>query len=182
MRIHAAMLAVAAVLLTSCGTYDDPLDSYAMGVRWYDRGNYSEAAKLWQLLAEHGDCDAQYRYGHLLWLGLGVKMDKAAAFKFFEDAANAGQPKGQVALGDLAFARDKSTYVCRENCIYDIVVAYKWYLLAEHGAYYEGEKTYVAEALADIRSRMTAAQKLRGEAMATEWHPYPKACEPRHLL
>lgn len=182
MKIRVAILAILVMLPAGCGTYNDPLDSYVMGVRWYDRGNYSEAAKLWQPLAEQGDCDAQYRYGHLLWLGLGVKMDKASARKSFEGAANAGQPKAQVALGDLAFARDKSMYVCRENCSFDIAVAYKWYLLAQRGAYYEGEKTYVAEALADIRSKMTVAQKLRGEAMVAEWRPFPKACQPRHLL
>ena len=42
------------LLLTGCipGTYYSITDDYVVGLRWFDRGKYQNAAKYWEPLAE----------------------------------------------------------------------------------------------------------------------------------
>lgn len=171
-----------AICLAGCGTYYDPADNYVRGLRWFDRGDYATAADIWRPMAEAGDCDAQYRYGHLLWLGLGVKMDKLAARSLWERAANGGQAKAQMAMGNLAFNAPHNVYLCREGCAPNAVEAYKWYLLAGKNAHYPGEREELSQSLADIRGRLSPEQASKGERLAAAWTPSPKACNPRNLL
>src|SRR5947209_20308147 len=72
----ALMAAVIVVALGACipGTYFDPLDNYARGLRLFDRGQPENAILFWKPLAEIGDCDAQYLYGTLFFLGVGVQQ------------------------------------------------------------------------------------------------------------
>jgi len=74
---------------------------------------------------------------------------------------------------------------CRFGCdtvMPDLVAAYKWYLLAEKSAFYEGDKKYVALVLPRIRSKLSDQQRRDGERAAAEWQPQPTACSPRRLL
>jgi hypothetical protein len=62
-----------AALLGGCvpGTYYDPTDNYVRGLRLFGRGQPENAILLWKPLADAGDCDAQYGYGTLFFLGAG---------------------------------------------------------------------------------------------------------------
>ncbi|MGV8998155.1 MAG: tetratricopeptide repeat protein [Parvibaculaceae bacterium] len=181
MRLQKLIL-LSALLLAGCGTYYDPADNYVRGLRWFDRGDYVAAAELWKPMAEAGDCDAQYRYGHLLWLGLGVETNKAVAQSMWKKAADGGQAKAQIAMGNLAFAAPDNIYQCHEGCSSDAGVAYKWYLLADKNAHYEGERKSVSRLLADIRDKLSVEARAKSERIANEWTPVPKACNPRDLL
>src|SRR5437764_1378019 len=72
---------VVAAILGACvpGTYYDPTDRYVMGLRLFDRGQPENVILFWKPLAEKGDCDAQYRYGTLFFLGAGVPKNLDSA-------------------------------------------------------------------------------------------------------
>lgn len=178
--------ALIGIVLTSCGTYYDPSDTYVRGVRWYDRGNYSAALKDWEPLAEKSDCDAQFRLGLLYFLEQGVKRDVQKTITLWTSAAERGHPRAQWSLGDINFNSAEDTRLaCRFGCEgvkKDIVTAYKWYLLAEKRAYYDNDKKYIAQVLPRIRAKLTPEQNAAGEKLASEWKPNPDDCKPRELL
>lgn len=173
---------VCVLFLTGCNTYYDPADNYVRGVRWFDRGAYEAAAELWKPMAEAGDCDAQYRYGHLLWLGLGVEKDRNAARSLWQKAANGGQPKAQMAMGNLAFDGPYNIYQCRDDCSPDAAVAYGWYLLAMKNANYKGEREQLTLLLGEMNARLSPTERVKSEGIAAGWTPSPKACNPRNLF
>jgi hypothetical protein len=174
------------------GTYYDPFDAYVIGLRSYDRGAYQQAAERWAPLAKAGDCDAQFRYGLLYFRGVGIRDERdsgyaepnyAKALELWKSSANQGQPKAQMALGDLYYQGQRVTLGCSTCGVQrNLVVAYKWYLLGEKSAVYEGEKTYLSRILPSIRSEMTQLEREEGEKLAKEWKPSPSACKPRQLL
>ena len=177
------------MVLASCGTYYDPADSYVRGVRFYDRGDYVTARQIWQPLAEAGDCDAQFRMGTLYFQGQAAISDIAAARKNFLEAANQGQPRAQIVLGDLyaSVPGDKgssfSGFWCDgPDCPKDLAEAYKWYLLAEKFSGYAADKKLVHSALGSVRGRMSPAQRQEGEQRASAWRPAPQMCKTRVLL
>ena len=75
-------LVVFVFLLSSCSTYYDPNDPYMRGVRFFDRKNYEAAKQYFEPLANASDCDAQYRYGTLYFLGAGVPENFQTAKKW----------------------------------------------------------------------------------------------------
>jgi hypothetical protein len=189
------LLAVAT--LTGCmipGTYYDPFDNYVIGLRSYDRGAYQQAAERWEPLVKAGDCDAQFRYGMLYFRGVGIRDERdsgyaepnyAKALELWNLAANQGQPKTQIVLGDLYYQGQKVTIRCTmADCGIqrNLVTAYKWYLLGEKSAYYAGEKEYLSRILLSIRVEMTQLEREEGENMVAKWKPSPSACKPRRLL
>lgn len=170
-------------LLAGCGTYYDPSDSYVRGLRFHDRGDYVAAKQIWEQMARAGDCDAQFRMGLLHVEGRAVEKDLASAVSWWTKAADQGQPRAQLALGDFYNPDNSYTRLwCKVDCSKDAAVAYKWYLLGQRSAGYENDKKYAALVLAKIASQLTSEQRSAGEEAATEWHPAPKACKPRVLL
>jgi hypothetical protein len=89
-------------------------------------------------------------------------------------------------LGDINFNSAEDTrLVCRFGCEgvkKDIATAYKWYLVSEKRAYYDNDKKYIAQVLPRIRAKLTPAQTVAGEKLASEWKPTPDDCKPRELL
>jgi len=69
----------------------------------YRMGRYDEALAKWRAAAESGDRAAAYRLGVEYMDGkpLVVKRDFAEARKWFEQAAQAGDPRAQFDLGTL---------------------------------------------------------------------------------
>ena len=94
---------VVAAALGACvpGTYYDPTDRYARGLRLFDRGQHANAISVWKPLAEAGDCDAQYRYGTLFFLGAGVQQSFDLARDWWSKAANQGQYRAQLMLATM---------------------------------------------------------------------------------
>lgn len=187
MLLRTLTLALVGAALTACGTYYDPSDTYVMGLRWFDRGDYKTARELWEPLAAKGDCDAEFRLGLLYFLAYGVERDVPKAVSLWTKAANAGQPRAMYALGDLSFNSEADTrFFCRIGCdglsLEDRPAALKWYLLAQRSATYENDKKYIADVLPRIRAALTPEQQHAGERAASQWQPSPMACHPRSLL
>jgi TPR repeat protein len=66
--------------------------------RAYDKGNYAEALKQLQPLAEAGDTSAQVLLGRMLADGKGVPQDDAQAAQWYWKAATAGDTQAQTLL------------------------------------------------------------------------------------
>ena len=184
--VRGLVLTVWVLTLGACGTYYDTFDSYVRGARFFDRGDYDTARRIWEPLVAEGDCDAEFRLGLLYFLAYDVERDVPKALALWTSAANRGQPRAQYALGDVYFMSEADTrFFCRIGCEgvrADLVAAYTWYLLAEKSAAYDNDKSYVAGVLPRIRARLTPQQKSEGEVAAARWKPVPAACKPRVLL
>jgi uncharacterized protein len=67
----------------------------------YDRKDYAEALRIWQLLAEQGNAQAQSNLGGLYVLGLGAAKDSKQAAAWYRRAADQGQVDAQYSLGHM---------------------------------------------------------------------------------
>ena len=65
----------------------------------YDQGNYSQALRLFQSLAQQGNPMAQYNVGTLYYEGLGVAQNYEIAMEWFRKSANQGYADAQYNLG-----------------------------------------------------------------------------------
>lgn len=183
LKLHRVFAALTIAILSGCGTYYDPGDSYVRGVRFYDRGDYVTAKHIWEPLAQDGDCDAAFRMGLLYISGEAVIADVETARTWWAKAANQGQPRAQLALGDFYASGNFSTrFVCHSECVKDSVTAYKWYLLGARFAGYDNDKAYATHAVAEIRQELTDLQRQEGEQLAANWKPSANACETRVLM
>ena len=182
--VRHCLLLLGVFICGACGTYYDPADSYVRGVRFYDRGDYVAAKEIWDRLAEVGDCDAEYRLGLLRIEGRAVVADLDVARGWWERAANKGQPRAQLAVGDLSNSDNSYTrfYCTPDSCRKDAAAAYKWYLLADKTAKYETDKQYVSKVLPRIRATLTLDERQEGERLAAEWRATPQLCDSRRLL
>jgi len=185
-RLFTALAALAALgaLLSACmipNTYYDPIDPYAYGVRWYDRGRYDLAAQYWDPLVEKGDCDAEYHLGILYFLGQAKPKDNEKALALWRKAANGNQPNAQGAMGDLYYQNDAVIlHHCKACGIEkDPVQAYVWYKLLEKSARYKGEKTYAANVLKSVTTEMSQDQLAKAEGLLAQWKPTPQDCNAR---
>ena len=71
------------------------------GADAYDKGDYKTAIKHWELLAEHGNADAQYNLGFMYENGIGLKKSDYWAFLWTNKAAQLGQTNAQFAVGNM---------------------------------------------------------------------------------
>ena len=65
----------------------------------YDRGDYTQAARLFRPLAEQGIASAQFNLGMMYARGQGVPQDYQAALKWYRRAAEQGNASAQNNLG-----------------------------------------------------------------------------------
>jgi TPR repeat protein len=187
MHLRSVLLGLLTIALAACGTYYDPSDKYVVALRWFDRGDYKTARELWEPLAAKGDCDAEFRLGLLYFLAYGVDRDVPKAIALWTKAANAGQPRAQYALGDLALNREADTRLyCRTGCdglaLEDHQSALTWYLLADRDATYANDRKYLASVIPRSRAVLTDQQQRAAESTSDRWQPTPAACHPRSLL
>lgn len=173
-----------AVLLGACGTYYDPLDGYTRGLRFNDRGQFDRAAREWEPLVRQSDPDAQFRYGWLLWTNALGSNRELEALDLFQKAAEQGQPKALVILGDLYHQSPNNVVWQVKNPPFalDLQKALTLYLKAERMAKYQGEKQLVATVLPKIRREAAPAQLKTAEEEARDWKPRIVGREPRKLL
>lgn len=80
-------------LVVSCSRGD-----LKKGQEAYKAGNFKRARAEWQLLANRGDPEAQFRLGRLYDRGEGVEQDKAKAVLWYKKAAAAGVTSAQYNL------------------------------------------------------------------------------------
>jgi uncharacterized protein len=69
----------------------------------YDTGDFAEAYALCQPLAKAGDADAQNMLGYLYSEGLGAKLDKEQAVRWYRSAAKQGHASAQHNMGVMRF-------------------------------------------------------------------------------
>ena len=88
----------------------------------YDRGDYAQALKIWRLLADQGNADAQGWLGWMYGIGRGVTQSAQEAVKWYKLAAAQGLSSAQYELG-LRYGKG-------EGVTQDFKEALKWYRLA----------------------------------------------------
>lgn len=115
----------------------------------YERGEYTQAARLFSPLAEQGVASAQFYLGLMHEKGRGVRQDYPTALTWFRKAAAQGYVGPQSNLG-LMYERGRGVRK-------DLVRAFMWYHLA--GGMLPGDEGTAALTRRDqLRSQMTAAQ------------------------
>jgi len=132
-------------------------DSFEEAEFAYDRGDYTQAARLFSPLAEQGVASAQFYLGLMHEKGRGVRQDYRTALRWFRKAAAQGYAGPQNNLG-LMYERGRGV---RE----DFVRALMWYNVA--AAMLSGDEGKTAMKRRDrLTSQMTAAQIEQAQEMA----------------
>jgi len=73
------------------------------GYAEFKMAHYDNARKIWQVIAQRGNAEANFNLGILYEDGLGVSQDLAQALLYYEAAAIGGSFKAQYRLGLLYF-------------------------------------------------------------------------------
>jgi len=147
-------------MLAAVGITRHPPDAKAAEAA-YQKGDYADALKIAQPLAEQGDERAQLTLGLLYYRGRGVAIDHHEAVKWFRRAANRGNTSAQFYLG-VMFAEG-------QGVPQDYAEAAKWYrFAADHGdaqaqynlglAYVEGEGVEADNVAAHMWFNLAAAR------------------------
>ena len=92
--VAAVILAVGFARSVAAGPLEDALAAA-------ERRDYATAIRLWRLLADKGEVDAQYNLGVMYDKGQGVTRDYAVAVSWFRKAADQGFAAAQLSLGVL---------------------------------------------------------------------------------
>ena len=71
-----------------------------IGYKYYQKGNYDKALKIWAVEADEGNKEAFYNIGLLYFFGNGVEKNLPLAFEYCQKAAFMGSPRAQ---NNLAF-------------------------------------------------------------------------------
>ena len=75
-------------------------ENYEAGKRVYLTGDYAEALRIWQPLADAGNKFAQFSLGSLYFEGAGVEQSYSDSAKWFQLAAEQGYAPAQFNLGN----------------------------------------------------------------------------------
>jgi uncharacterized protein len=163
----------------------------------YQRGDYATALKLWHLLAENGDADAQFHLGVMYESGQGVLRNDADAIKWYRQAAEQDDAVAQFNLGimyanggapnyaeaapwyrlaanhGLAGAQFNlgMMYVEGQGVPRDDVQAYMWLDLAasQLPALGTNQRNSTVDARDRVASKMTPQQIVEAQELAFEW-------------
>lgn len=123
----------------------------------YERGEYTQAARLFSPLAEQGVASAQFYLGLMHEKGRGVRQDNPTALAWFHKAASQGYAGPQSNLG-LMYERGRGVRK-------DVVRALMWYHIA--GAMLKGDEGKAAVKRRDyLTSHMTTEQIEQAQEMA----------------
>lgn len=122
----------------------------------YERGEYTQAARLFSPLAEQGVASAQFYLGLMHEKGRGVRQDYPTALMWFRKAAAQGYAGPQ---NNLALMYERGRGVRK-----DLVRALMWYHLA--GTMLKGDEGKAALKRRDyLTSHMTAEQVEQAQEM-----------------
>jgi TPR repeat protein len=122
----------------------------------YERGEYTQAARLFSPLAEQGVASAQFYLGVMHEKGRGVRQDYPTALTWFRKAAAQGFAGPQNNLG-LMYERGRGVRK-------DLVRALMWYHIA--GAMLKGDEGKAAVKRRDyLTSHLTAEQIEQAQEM-----------------
>jgi TPR repeat protein len=122
----------------------------------YERGDYTQAARLFSPLAEQGVASAQYYLGLMYEKGRGVRQDHSTALIWFRKAAAQGYAGPQNNLG-LIYERGRGVRK-------DVIRALMWYSVA--ATMLNGNEGKMAMTRRDhLTSQMTPAQVEQAQEM-----------------
>ena len=133
-------------------------DALSDATRVYDTGDYKQAAKLYQPLADKGNAEAQYVLGMMYRAGRGVERDNKEAKKWYQMAAEQGHPIAQFYLGWM-HARGK-------GIPQDLVKAYMWVSIAIANVSNDGAKKEFIVDRDSLAASMTADQVARAQELS----------------
>jgi len=134
-------------------------ENFFDGLAAFDGGDVAETVRIWRLIAEAGDANAQVGLAGLHLAGNGVQRDPREAARLYRLAAEQGDSNGQLNLGRL--------YLDGLGVQQDIGAAYAWLTLAaQQGRRWaeekrneleptlsEAERSNAETLIADIESR-----------------------------
>ena len=121
-------------------------------------GDWAKAAKLYRLLAEQGNVEAQINLGLMYEQGLGVLQDYKQAVKWQRLAAEQGDFHGQLSLGVM--------YKIGEGVPQNYVLAHMWTNIAATNGNVIGSRNFIVEQRDDIAKHMTAKQIAEAQELA----------------
>lgn len=122
----------------------------------YERGDYTQAARLYSPLAEQGVASAQFYLGLMHEMGRGVRQDHSVALLWFRKAAAQGYAGPQNYLG-LIYERGRGVRK-------DVVRALMWYIIASNILSGNEQKTAINRR-DYLTSHMTAPQVEQAQEM-----------------
>jgi hypothetical protein len=101
------------MLLLACTMPEKVNDNVQLqqGTAAYETGDYNEAFRLLQPLAEQGNAQAQSILGWLYENGEGVTQDDKQALEWYQKAANQGFAEAQYNLGNMYHDKDNEQAV-----------------------------------------------------------------------
>ena len=123
----------------------------------YDRGDYTQAARLFRPLAEQGIAAAQFNLGVMYARGQGVPQDYQAALKWYRKAAEQGDASAQNNLG-LMYERGRGVRI-------DFIRAHMWYSVAAAALSGDAGKAAIKDR-DHVASQMTAEKIGNAQEMA----------------
>ncbi len=129
------------VLLVLCGLTSvaaaDVSADFDKAAKAHKRGDYQTAARLWAVLAEKGEVNAQYNLGQMYRYCDGVACDPVLAAKWYRKAAEQGDKAAQYNLGSM--------YLIGEGVAADKEEAHRWFTLNRaHHAHHHHDPKFVA--------------------------------------
>lgn len=131
----------------------------------YERGDYTQAARIFSPLAEQGVASAQFYLGLMHEMGRGVRQDHSAAQLWFRKAAAQGYAGPQNYLG-LIYERGRGVRK-------DVVRALMWYTIA--ATMLSGNEQKTAMSRRDyLTSQMNASQIEQAQEMV-------RRCQQTHF-
>jgi len=133
---------------------------YEEGLSAYRNGDYRTAHAEWQVAAEQGHAESQYRLGAMYEAGAGVPSNFLEASKWYRKAARQGHTSAQHMVG--------LTYAYGLGVPRDLVSAHMWFNLAA-----DGGDPAAGDALSMVASRMSPEQIADARRLAREWQPTP---------
>lgn len=125
--------------------------------RVYETGDYEKAAKLYGVLANKGNAEAQYNLGIMHRAGRGVPRDINEAKKWYLLAAEQGHALAQFNLGWI--------YASGKGVPQDSVRSHMWFNIAIANADSEARKEFIVDRDSLAKS-MTADQITKAQALS----------------
>ena len=151
------LLALSLVILWTATTRPALADSFIDGLAAFDGGDLAETTRIWSMLADEGDANAQVGLAGLYLAGNGVARDPSEAARLYRLAAEQGDSNGQLNLGRL--------YLNGVGVERDMVAAYAWLsLAARQGRRWAEEQRLMIEASLSAEERSAANELINAFA------------------
>ncbi len=122
------LIAGASLLLSGGASY---AENFEIGFEAYERGDFSNALRIFRLAAEQRDYKAQYNLGVMYRDGQGVLQDDKEAVNLFRMSAEQGFSRAQYNLGWI--------YYNGQGVPQDYREAVKWYRMGAEQEYQDAQ-------------------------------------------